>query len=229
LSVLRSPLSVLRLDEQRTTDNDQRTTDNESQCYSVASPALLLRRADGHSGMKLLAETYVVLDVPDPVAGRVLDMRRQAHDDFRAALPVEVTVIGSGGAGPIAPHQDLPSLTDAVRAVVESTTAIETSFGLPLRFPASDVFAFPLVPSEKIVELQTRLLAAGLACRPSAWPFVPHCTIRSRAPIREDEAAAVLRELIFFFNDTATTEIYTTDRLPQLILVERLHLNDREL
>jgi hypothetical protein len=79
--------------------------------------------------MELLAETYVVLDVPDPVAGRVLDLRRQARDDFRAALPAEVTVIGSGGAGPIVRHQGVSSLTKAVRTVVESTTAIETSHG----------------------------------------------------------------------------------------------------
>jgi len=96
--------------------------------------------------MELLAETYVVLDVPNPFAGCVLDLRLQARDDFRAARPLEITRIGSGGAGPILPHH-------------------------------------------------ARLRAAGLDCRPSAWPFVPHCTIRSRGPVREDEAEAVLREV----------------------------------
>src|SRR5205809_239975 len=57
--------------------------------------------------MELLAETYIVLDVPQPFASRVLDLRVQSGDDFRAALPVEITLIGSGGVGPITRHQDL--------------------------------------------------------------------------------------------------------------------------
>jgi 2'-5' RNA ligase len=174
--------------------------------------------------MALLAETYVVLDVPEPFAGRVLALRRQARDDFRAALPVEITLIGSGGAGPITRDQGSRSVTEAVRAVIGATTAIETSFGAPHRFPGSDVFAFPLVPAEPIVDLHVRLRAAGLVCRPSAWPFVPHCTIRSRAPIRDDEAEAVLRERIEGAVALATASIYTTDGLPRLVLVERVRL-----
>lgn len=174
--------------------------------------------------MELLAETYVVLDVPEPFAGRVLDLRRQAGDDFRAALPVEITLIGSGGAGPIVRQQDLLRLTQEVREIVESTAAIETGFGPPMRFPGSDIFVFPLSPPESIVTLHTRLRAAGLACHPSPWPFVAHCTIRSRTPIREDKAAAVLRERLDGTFTIVTASIYTTDRLPNLVLVERIRL-----
>ncbi len=137
--------------------------------------------------MDLLAETYVVLDVPEPVASRVRSLRVAAADDFRSALPVEITLIGSGGAGAILPSQEVSTLTATVRSIAETTQSIETSFGSTMRFPGSDVFVLTLSPATAIVELHRRLRASGLTFRPSPWAYVPHCTIRSRAPVLEED------------------------------------------
>jgi 2'-5' RNA ligase len=175
--------------------------------------------------MDLLAETYVVLDVPEPVASRVRSLRVAAADDFRSALPVEITLIGSGGAGAILPSQEVSTLTATVRSIAETTQSIETSFGSTMRFPGSDVFVLTLSPATAIVELHRRLRASGLTFRPSPWAYVPHCTIRSRAPVLEEESAALLGERIDESFTLSSLSIYTTDRLPRLQLVDRVSLS----
>jgi hypothetical protein len=42
--------------------------------------------------------SYIVLDVPSPVAEHVLSIR-QHYSSWRVALPTEITIIGSSGVG----------------------------------------------------------------------------------------------------------------------------------
>jgi hypothetical protein len=46
------------------------------------------------------ADAYVVLDIPEPVASKVIAAREKYGDAFRSALPAEITVAGSGGVVP---------------------------------------------------------------------------------------------------------------------------------
>jgi hypothetical protein len=50
-------------------------------------------------------DTYIVLDIPEPVASKVIAAQRRHGDVFRSALPAEITLAGSGGVGCISPDQ----------------------------------------------------------------------------------------------------------------------------
>lgn len=43
-------------------------------------------------------DTYVVLDIPEPVSSKVMALHMQ-YEKQRTLIPVEITIIGSSGVG----------------------------------------------------------------------------------------------------------------------------------
>lgn len=138
------------------------------------------------------AETYLCLDLPAPAADQVLRIRRANHDAFRAALPAEITVAGSGGLGVVSPGQDLETVFAALDQVAAAAPPIAASFGPVRRFPHTDIFVLTLVDETPFRVLQQRLASAGIRFVPSPFPFTPHCTLRSRSPVSASDASALL-------------------------------------
>jgi 2'-5' RNA ligase len=137
--------------------------------------------------------TYAVLDVPSPVAERVLAVREQQRDWFRFSLPAEITIVGSGGLGVFATDQEPDDVYHALSGIARTSAPIRASFGPVRRFASSDVYYLSLADARPFRELQGRIASAGLRFQPVPFPFVPHCTLRTRAPVAEHEAAALLR------------------------------------
>lgn len=50
--------------------------------------------------------TYIVLELPEPMSSTIHKIRAEQGDDFQASMPNEITVVGSSGVGPIAQDQD---------------------------------------------------------------------------------------------------------------------------
>jgi hypothetical protein len=82
--------------------------------------------------------SHIVLDVPEPAAGRVMTVRRDQRDDFGASLPVEITVAGSTGVGELEPDQDAATVFMILDDVAADTVPIQLEFGTVLRFPNTD-------------------------------------------------------------------------------------------
>lgn len=155
------------------------------------------------------ALTYVVLDVPEPQASAVMSVR-QAHNDLsRAALPVEITLSDS-----ILPEQDPSEAFDALGTIAAKTMPIQTSFVAPHRFPDSDTFVMRLVDDEPFVELRERIINTGIAFLPSEYAFVPHCTLRTRSPVSDEEARQLLGTEIPGEMTLNTLSVYTLTRAP---------------
>lgn len=133
------------------------------------------------------ALTYVVLDVPEPQASAVMSVRQAHKDLFRAALPVEITLSDA-----MHPEQDLSEAFDALGRVAAETTPIQTSFRAPHRFPDSDTFVMRLVDDEPFVELRQRITNTGIVFLASEYSFIPHCTLRTRSPVSDEEAHQLL-------------------------------------
>src|SRR5438445_7789946 len=89
-------------------------------------------------------DTFVCLDVPEPKASEILAIRRHQRDDFRAALPAEITVAGSTGNGPVKSGQDPATVYRLIDEVAAATMAIQASFGPVLRYPDTDIFVLTL-------------------------------------------------------------------------------------
>jgi 2'-5' RNA ligase len=140
------------------------------------------------------SDTYAVLDLPEPVAGKVMAIRRKHRDAFLGALPGEITVAGSGGVGCFMPDQDPESVWAELGEIAASTAPIETAFGEVIRFPGTDIFVIRPDPDDALRALHARIAASPIRFKPNPFPYTPHCTLRRRSPVTETEAASVLAE-----------------------------------
>jgi 2'-5' RNA ligase len=142
------------------------------------------------------SDTYAVLDLPEPVAGKVMAIRRKHSDAFLSALPGEITVAGSGGVGCFMPDQDPDSVWEVLGEMAARTTPIETGFGEVIRFPGTDIFVIRPDPDDALRALHTQIATSSIRFKPNPFPYTPHCTLRRRSPVAETEAASVLTERI---------------------------------
>jgi 2'-5' RNA ligase len=133
------------------------------------------------------ALTYIVLDVPEPQASAVMSIRRAHRDLFRAALPVEITLTDS-----IDPSQDPDDAFEALEKVAAESQPIQTSFLKAHRFPDSDTFVMRLADEMPFRDLRKRILSTGIAFQPSDYEFMPHCTLRTRSPVSDEDARVLL-------------------------------------
>jgi hypothetical protein len=140
----------------------------------------------------LPANTYVVLDIPSPFAERVLAIRERQQDFFRWSLPAETTVSGSSGTGPIAQDEDLERVRHVLDRIAAEGAPVTASFGPVRRFQRSDVFYLSFVDEAPLRQLHKRIAESGLRFSPVAFDFTPHCTVRTRSPVTDHEAAELL-------------------------------------
>ncbi len=174
--------------------------------------------------MSFVADTYICLDVPMPIAQFIKNVRLQHRDEFRAALPVEITVAGSSGVGVVEQTQNEKEAFAILDTIARETAPLEISFSKVLRFPDTDIFAFLLTNADMVRALHKRITTSGIQFKPSPFPFTPHCTLRSRSPVAEEEARELLalRMSERFVLDTMS--VYMLDKLP-MSLLHRVKLN----
>jgi 2'-5' RNA ligase len=168
--------------------------------------------------MKFDYDTFTVLDIPNPIAGRIMAIRERHHDWFLKSLPVEITLIGSSGVGVFDPTQEPEEAFAILDAIAVETPPIQASFGEVLRFPETDIFVHTLQDEEPFRSLHERIVKSGLLFTPSPFPYKPHCTIRRRSPISEDEATELLSLKISECFVLDTMSVYMLDRLPMSLL-----------
>jgi 2'-5' RNA ligase len=142
------------------------------------------------------ADTYVVLDLPEPVAGKVLALRRKYRDAFRSALPAEITVAGSGGVGCFMKDEDPEKAWDVLGEIAAHSRPIHTALGEVIRFAGTDLFVFRPDPDDKLRAIHDRIAASPIRFKPNAFPYTPHCTLRGGSPVSDAEVAALLAERI---------------------------------
>jgi 2'-5' RNA ligase len=141
-------------------------------------------------------DTYAVLDLPEPIAGRVMEIRRKHRDAFRSALPAETTVIGSSGVGCFKAGTPAVEVFDVLDRIATATAPIHTALDGVTRFPNTDIFVFTFSDETALRSLHQRIVSSGLTFEENPWPFGPHVTLRSRSPITDDDVASLYQERI---------------------------------
>lgn len=136
-------------------------------------------------------DTFVVLDLPEPFASAVMDVRRRHRDDVRIVLPVEVTMTGSSGVGVFAADQDRGTVFAKLDEIAASTAPIKAQFGAVLHWPPS-LYVFSYEHVEPFHALHERLATSGIRFGPTPFPFTPHTTIRSREGANDEERDELL-------------------------------------
>jgi hypothetical protein len=113
-------------------------------------------------------------------------------DALRWSLPAETTVSGSSGTGPIAADEAPMGVIATLDRIAAETAPIRAAFGPARRFPNSDVFYLSFLDEAPLRALHERIARSGLRFQPTPFPFGPHCTLRTRSPVTDDEAAEAL-------------------------------------
>jgi 2'-5' RNA ligase len=163
-------------------------------------------------------ETYICLDLPSPIAERILAVRRRHRDEFRAALPAEITVAGSSGVGPLMPATNPEEVFAALDRIANETPPIKAAFGPVVRFPRTDIFVLTLTDKLPFLALHERIAKSGVKFQPTPYPFEPHCTLGSRSPVSEEDADALLVMNIPESFVVDTLSVYALDGLPMSLL-----------
>jgi 2'-5' RNA ligase len=119
-------------------------------------------------------------------------VRIRHRDEFRSGLPVEITVAGSNGVGELDADQPSEDVFAVLTAIAAKTRPIEASFGPVDRFPGTEVFFLTLEDERPFHELHARIADSPIRFRPCPFPYQPHCTLRDRTPISDEEVGDLL-------------------------------------
>lgn len=103
-------------------------------------------------------DTYIVLDIPEPFSSKIIDLRKNYHDEFRAALPTEITVAGSSGCGPISKDENLENVITILDKLLLELKPFEVQFSNIVRYPNSDVFAFEPIDKKPFQDIHNKML-----------------------------------------------------------------------
>jgi 2'-5' RNA ligase len=169
--------------------------------------------------------TYAVLDVPEPFARAVMAVRVKHRDEFRSALPVEITVAGSNGVGEFEPDQVGADVFGTLDAIATEAAPIEATFGPVDRFPGTEIFFLTLQDERPFHELHHRIASSPSRFKQCPFPYRPHCTLRDRTPISDEDIADLLAVEIPGSFVLDTLSVYAMP--PPMPLLHRVQLGSR--
>ncbi|MEJ2013978.1 MAG: 2'-5' RNA ligase family protein [Anaerolineales bacterium] len=173
-------------------------------------------------------DTYIVLDVPPPISERVMEVRVRHQDEFRSSLPVEITLAGSSGVGVLVREQDRAEVFGQLQVIARETSPIIAEFGKVLRFEGTDIFVLTIKDESPFQRLHKVILDSGIRFMASPFPYKPHCTLRSRSPVSEKEAADLLGLRIEGAVKLRMLSVYMMSGLPMELLFTTALCVDRE-
>ena len=137
------------------------------------------------SSMIISNPSYVVLEIPDPISTSITKIREKYEHQI-AHFPVEITVAGSSGVGPISSGQELDFVISELEIILVSFQSFEISFLTIERFPETDIFY--LVPNDKspFKKLHDLIKSTNIRFETNPYPYDPHCSLRGFTPLPKE-------------------------------------------
>jgi 2'-5' RNA ligase len=136
---------------------------------------------------------YIVLEIPEPVRGAIQSLR-----DFLATpaarLPVEITVAGSSGIGPIPPATAKHEIESLLKPVLTGLKPFRAQFQQIRCFPNTNIFYLAPQDRQPFDRIHETLRSSGIKFGPSPWPYNPHCTLRG-GPMNDRASAEQILNL----------------------------------
>lgn len=132
-------------------------------------------------------DTYIVLELPEPISSTIHNLRDELGDDFQASMPNEITIVGSSGVGTIALDQDPGEFFKAINKIAASTPPITVSFDKIHRFPGTDIVVMKLKDETLVRSLYQKFAESGIKFQDTKFAYEPHCTLRSKSPLTDQE------------------------------------------
>ncbi len=120
---------------------------------------------------------FIVLEIPPPVRG-IIQSIRDSLSTRVARLPIEITVAGSSGVGPIPAGTGRNETERCLKLVLDGLKPFQVRFQEIRRFPNTDIFYLAPHGRQSFDRIHETLKASGISFGPSLWPYNPHCTLR---------------------------------------------------
>ncbi|GJG86992.1 hypothetical protein tb265_21730 [Gemmatimonadetes bacterium T265] len=141
---------------------------------------------------------FVLAPLGGAAGERIAAIQREYDPKLAAESAPHVTLVGSSGTGPIDPSASPAAVRDALAPVLAAARPLALPFGVPERFPGTNVIALPLSPHGPVRELHDRIVEALARSRiptaPGRFTFTPHATLSfypTLAPGRARELLAL--------------------------------------
>lgn len=137
--------------------------------------------------------SYVVAEIPEPVRSEIQDMR-DALGTPTARLPVEITLLGSSGVGPIPTGTSIESILFEVESVFSSVEPWEVAFSEIRVFPNTSIAYLAPVARDSFDHVHSLLCDSSLPRSGSLFPYNPHCSLRSGSATKDEISDILSRD-----------------------------------
>jgi 2'-5' RNA ligase len=123
------------------------------------------------------AGIFVLADLAGEAAERIREIQRKYDPKLAASSAPHVTIVGSSGAGLIAPSTTVEELRAAVGPIAAATPPLTLELGPPMRFMQTDIVVLPLSPHGPLRALHEAIKTSGLHFARPRFAFSPHATL----------------------------------------------------
>jgi 2'-5' RNA ligase len=140
--------------------------------------------------MKTEFPAYVVAEVPAPVSEAIQQIRDNLATPL-AKLPVEITLGGSSGVGPIPPGSDLNKIRERMDQVFTVIQPQRVAFSGIEAFPGGSVIYLAIAERSPFDAIHQLLRKSEIEFSESPFPYTPHCSLRIGEGLGEEEIARI--------------------------------------
>jgi 2'-5' RNA ligase len=135
---------------------------------------------------------YVVAPLQPSLATLIGEIQTRFDPKLARLMPPHITIIGSSGAGPIAPTTLISELRLLLEPIASSTPPLRLQLGYPVRFMQTDIIVLPLNPHGPLRELHERIKRSGVTYARPRFAFTPHITLSFYRELDAAERRALL-------------------------------------
>ena len=135
---------------------------------------------------------YVIAPLQPSLAAIVGDIQSRFDPKLARMMPPHITIVGSSGAGPIAPTTSVDDLRTTLAPIAASTPPMTLALGRPVRFMQTEIIVLPLRPYGPLRELHERIAHSGLNYQRPRFAFTPHITLSFYRELSSEERRALL-------------------------------------
>jgi 2'-5' RNA ligase len=120
---------------------------------------------------------FIVADLYGAEADRISDLQRELDPKFAKLFRPHVTLAGSSGVGVLRSDTPAEEVREALERVGAAVAPLDFVFGVPERFPATNIIVLPLPVHGPVRWLHDRIAMCGLPFAAPKFAFTPHCTV----------------------------------------------------
>jgi 2'-5' RNA ligase len=135
---------------------------------------------------------YVIAPLQPSLAATIAEIQSRFDPKLARSMPPHVTIVGSSGAGPIAPSTTAEELRSWLAPIATSTPPMTLALGTPVRFMQTEIVVLPLRPHGPLRDLHERIKQSGITYSKPRFAFTPHITLSFYRQLSADERRTLL-------------------------------------